>query len=475
MSHLAPTSILQLLPLEVVELIIGRCSLVDILHVSETCRKLFHLVSKSTELQLQIELEATIHLRTYTDGSVHPLAQLPAWTIQLPFAQCLYLGHNTQVEFLGDLLVIRFTLPKTAQNDILIWNWRTGALLNRINIEGTCSFGFPTPDCLSVFNCLNPWEVNNSIGLFIYSDIRRPLVSVPTGATDVCVVANHTALSPSVVLRFPPRMVPLEYIIQHATLSQRSPLAASTSPFKIGLDPSVLHLTMAFTPEANDQENNGGIVLILIPAVCEIFVSIAKLLKYTVAPAPPTDYVEDIPWGKWGEYSTRWFYSATEPLSEESRWVVEGTRAIATNYLGRDNEVDAYDYVTLLDFHPPTVRRFPHAHDGHLSMWKSGADRHVDLASPQKDLIDIWETLEDHSHEGDVFVNVVDENNPSFTSGFGESGVISRLPYRMVTRRMPKGRRSRWTLDKNRIVQVPVEHREEIPGQNLYSRVYTME
>ncbi|KAF8603934.1 hypothetical protein BDV93DRAFT_115679 [Ceratobasidium sp. AG-I] len=50
---------LHALPLEMIELTLERCHFIDILHTSETCRKLLDLVSNSAKLQLHIELEAS--------------------------------------------------------------------------------------------------------------------------------------------------------------------------------------------------------------------------------------------------------------------------------------------------------------------------------------------------------------------------------------------------------------------------------
>lgn len=411
----------------------------------------------------------TIYLRTYSDGSLHPLAQISTWTTQLAFFQRFYSG-NMQIEFLGDLLAIRFTLPKTSQNQILIWNWKSGALLNRISTEGACSFGFLTSDCLSVFNCSDSWGIEHSIELSLYNNIQQSLASVATGAPGVYISANLTALSPNVVLRFPSRMAPLEYLIQHATSSQRAPLVVNSSTFKIKTDPSVLHLTMAFMQDDyyDDEED----VRISIPDVYDIFVSMAMLLKYTVAPLFPTGHFKPIPWEEWGESSTRWFHSAVEQSSDSGRWVVEGSRAIAANYLP-DGGNSALGYVTLLDFNPSTVRRFSSTYDRRLSMWANGPSRHVDMDSPRQDLLHVWEARASNSHEGDVFVDIIDERTPALTTGFGESTVISRLPYHMVTRRIPKRTHSRWILDEGRIVEVPVSSGPVLAKFNLQYTFFT--
>ncbi|KAF8603930.1 hypothetical protein BDV93DRAFT_606306 [Ceratobasidium sp. AG-I] len=261
-------------------------------------------------------------------------------------------------------------------------------------------------------------------------------------------------------------MESMSHIVQHTTSSKRKPPLVRSSTFKPKLEPTVLHLTMGFLP--NDLPKHGG-AFILLPQVYDIFVSKAKLLEYTVASAAPAGHSKHVPWEEWGEYSTRWFHSAYVRPPAGSSWMAEGTRAIAANFLFPDGMGDnGFDSVTLLDFYPPTVKCSLNANDGHLSLWKSGPSRHVDLDTAEQDLADILETLKSNNHEGNIFVDVADENNPAFSTGFHGGTVVSRLPYRTVTLRVRRGREKKWTLDENKIVTV-------IQGQNQTLRVYTME
>ncbi|KAF8601731.1 hypothetical protein BDV93DRAFT_584780 [Ceratobasidium sp. AG-I] len=552
-----PISMLHILPSELIELILEQCNFIDIVHISETCKKLLKLVSKSNKLQLHVELVASgfelcesasqsgqgpgelleklksirdkwlyldiprpynleipepfesmtdyvprlgyippefeqddsssfstfygFDLATHkarvlepgfrfskssadvsqdllvlisyekydTDGSSHPLALYSSWAIELPRVAFLREGH-IQIEFLDNLLAIGFYAGE-GLNEILIWDWRSGVMLNRISIKGTCSFGFLTPDCLSVFNCTNEQGEDHSIGLFVYN-IHEPLTGAPVNPTNTCIASDYTALSPSVELCFPSRRVPLMYITQHFTHSRRNPSTSSSSIFRISQAASMLHLTLCFRG-SNDTRNPPP------KDVYEIFISKSKLLKYTAALAPSTDHLRRIGWVEWMEDCTRWFHS--EPLidSQASRWMMEGTRAIGTNYLKRENDGRGeYDYMTLLDFHPPTVRRLSNSRDSHrsMSLWEGVEVRHVDIDSARMDLDSVFEILEGRDHGSNVFVDVVDKDAPTFTLGFEEGTVVSRLPYRMVTRRMTGENWFRWALDENRILEVPL-------------------
>lgn len=337
------------------------------------------------------------------------------------------------------------------RSEILIWDWRSGVLLNRIRVEGTCSFGLLTPDCLSVFNCTNYQDTKHSIGLFIYN-IREQLASPPASLNNTCEVADFTPLSPSVELCFPSRSVRLEYIRQHSTRSQRNPSSSTSSIFRISQDDSILHLTLCFR-RGHDLRNPPP------EDIYEIFISKSKLLKYTKDLSPSAGGSRRIGWAEWMESCTRWFHS--EPLadSQANRWTMEGTRAIGTSYLKQENDYrHAFDYMTLVDFHPPTVQRFSGSCDKYqsTSLWKGNEARHVDLGSPRADLVSLYDIIQDYKHGDKPIVDVIGEDAPTFTKGFEEGTIVSRLPYRMVTRRMFCDRWMRWSLDEDRILDIPV-------------------
>lgn len=374
------------------------------------------------------------------------MASLSSWTVHL--SPTSYIPKNKiQVESLRDLLAIGF--PTCEPNEILIWGWKSGTLLNRVNIEGTCSFGFLTSNCLSVFNCTDPWDLDHSIGLFIYNDIRERPVGAPTIATDAWVATDYTALSPAVELEIPSRSAYMRNIIQHSTGSQRNPSASSSSAFRISQDPSVIHLTMSF---CDDMDGTAW------DDFYDIFVSKSKLLEYTEGLAPSTRRLRRIDWGDWGEDSTRWFHSESLVGFDSGRWMMEGTRAIGTNYLEQEDHYQKSEYVSLLDFHPPTVRRFPNVCGKYrsTSMWAGVEIQHVDLDSSEEDRLELFKFMEDEDYGSGVFVDVIDEHTPAFTEGFEGGTIVSRLPYRTVTRKVPTDGWSRWALDEDRIIEVPV-------------------
>lgn len=178
-----------------------------------------------------------MHLRTYTDGSSRPLASPSSWTVYFPPA--FYIQKSQiQVGFLDDLLTVGFPTYNEL-NKILIWDWKSGTLLNRICIEGTCGFRFLTSACLLDFNCTDLGETDYSIGLFIYNDVQEKPVDAPDTTNDVYIAADYAVLSPAVELEISSRTACMRSIIPHSTRSQRNLATSGSSAFRISQDPSI--------------------------------------------------------------------------------------------------------------------------------------------------------------------------------------------------------------------------------------------
>lgn len=303
-----------------------------------------------------------------------------------------------------------------------------------------------------MFNCTAFWGPSNSIGLFVYNNIQEPPSNTPLSPNGTHIIANHTILPPSVEMCFPSRLVNVSGIWQYSICSQRDSVTPDSSIFSITPEPSIIHLFLSFY-HYNPYDRSPH-------DAYDIFVSKSRLLEYITDRAPSTGGLKRIDWLDWMEHCTRWFRSEVIAGCLLSRWAVEGTRAIGTRYLERDGiGHNEFEYVTLLDFHPPTVRRPSNACDKHrsMSLWEGAEVRHIDRDSiNETDLAALFEILGDREHGHDVFVDVVDENTPTFTKGFEDDTIVSRLPYRMVTRRIPRGQMLRWALGGDRIVGIQV-------------------
>ena len=92
-------------------------------------------------------------------------------------------------------------------------------------------------------------------------------------------------------------------------------------------------------------------------------------------------------------------------------------------------------------------------------MWNSKeARRHIDLNAPGEDLEHAFSALkskQDVMEEDAAFVDTIDEDVPSLTPFNGKT-LVTRLPYRIVTRIQPVPKRSGWMIDNKHVISMPV-------------------
>lgn len=353
---------------------------------------------------------------------------------------------------MGDLLAIKYVSYEKNVSEILIWNWRLGTLLNRIQcFAASCTFGFLTPDSLMLFHSQN----DSTVTLSIYEDIRTPKTIEKDGKS-LCSVSDYETMTPRFKLDFP--ALPPGSSIQLLLRSEPAPTITSSGPsiFVPCTETRIIQLGMTVI------QNRGRRGL----HHYQIFISKEKLLRHLVPPVPDPDPDREgspikIPWESWGEYTTRWFATT----SAVSPWICRayGTRFVRSIPLhSESDESEPLEHISILDFHPPTVRRFSAlSRDNNMSMWNCPEERrHVDLHSSPTDKLYTSETLQRAQQnlgpsEDQVFVDTIDEDVPSITP-FNEDNLVTRLPYRIVTRVRPVPKHSGWMIDNDNIIGMPV-------------------
>lgn len=355
---------------------------------------------------------------------------------------------------MDDLLAIKYVSYEKNAAEILIWNWKLGALLNRIECFGTsCTFGFLTPNSLMLFHS-NALRDDSAVRLSIYVDIRTP-ISPQKDEPPICTTSKHKAMTPRFELDFP--TPPSSSTILLLLRAEPAPTVTSSNSATFVPDTSTRIIQLGMTVI---QGRRHGRTLYY-----QIFISKEKLLQHLVLPEAHPDLGQEespikIPWESWGEYTTRWFANA----SAVSPWICRayGTRFVRSTPIDSDDEeAGPLECISLLDFHPPTVRRFSALScDQDSSMWDSPeARRHIDLDSSLNDKLRVADALQRAQTapgpSDRVFVDTIDEDVPSTTKFNGDT-IVTRLPYRMVTRVKPVPTHSGWMIDNDRIIGMPV-------------------
>lgn len=347
------------------------------------------------------------------------------------------------IGILDDLLVIKCSVYER-NSEILIFDWKLGMLLNKILCGHPCAFGFLNPDTLFVFNFSDENDVP-ATSLLIYENIRRrtdPWQDDPIGYGP----SQYTSMTPHFQLDFP-EFPPGSY----AQFSMRSELASMTTAYGSAVfvplpTARIIEVSM-LVGHYNRRDAEFSCY-----GICLSKQKLLHLISLEHSPEPGQSLIK-IPWEAWGERTTRWF----ENTGTGGYWI---SRAYGTRFLrimGFD-ESSPLEHISVLDFHPVTTRRFC---SPHLSMWGSAeARRHLDANTTDEDFDRAESSFQSRQDalaedENAVFVDTIDEDVPTITPFNGKS-IITRLPYRIVTRVRSETHRLGWMIDNNCIIGLPV-------------------
>ncbi|KAJ1303802.1 hypothetical protein OPQ81_008225 [Rhizoctonia solani] len=411
-------------------------------------------IDPSQELIVLVAIEShvtersSIHLRSSITGQPYDAASHPDWTVQLPF-HMERRSSGIFIEVMDELLAVKYVCFEKNLSDILIWNWKAGVLLNRVECLGmSCTFGFLSPDSLILFQSITDSGVN----MLVYTDIRSPSsLSHDSGAEFV--ISDYPIANPCFEFAFPefPEGASAYLLMR----GEPAPTLGSTGPAMFMPMPTsrVIQLSMSIIQRSGPERGLRQY---------QIFLSKPRLLKCIASHCGLVDSDDEspvqIPWEKWGEHTTRWFATSVAM----SPWICRTEQPL--------------EYLSVLEFHEPAIRRMADLGcDKHLSMWSSeGARQHIDWNSPDEVLEYFVNTLRSKSNtpmeEDAVFVDIIDENVPSYTP-FNKQTIITRLPYRIVTRRRPVPKHSGWMMDNNLIIGMPGDELEHM--QNEHMTIFT--
>ncbi|CCO30303.1 hypothetical protein BN14_04330 [Rhizoctonia solani AG-1 IB] len=429
-------------------------------------------IDASQELLVLVAIEAhvtetsTIYLRSSDTGHSHPASLHPQWTVRLPF-NMERRSSGIFIEVMDELLAVKYVSVERNLSSILIWNWKNGVLLNRIECLGTsCTFGFLAPDSLLLFQS----TIDPSVNLVVYTDIRCSGDSSQQPQAEYN-VSSYPIITPRFEFAFPE--FPEDAIAYLLMRAEPAPTLGSTGPATFMPQPTarIIQLSMSVIQSSGPERGLRQY---------QIFLSKTQILKYMEIYGVMSELVPDslvrIPWELWGEHATRWFGTP----AAMSPWICRtyGSRFIQAHpYVGDDDGSEhPLEYLSVLEFHQPTIRRMAERGcDKHLSMWSSEEGRqHIDWNSPDEVLEYFTNSLRSKqkaSAEDDaVFVDIIDETVPSCTPFNGQT-LVTRLPYRVVTRRRPVPKHSGWMMDNNLIIGMPGDELENM--QNKHMTIYT--
>ncbi|CAE6435150.1 unnamed protein product [Rhizoctonia solani] len=334
------------------------------------------------------------------------------------------------------LLAIKIDDDETPSYELLIFDWKSGTLINRISPasgHGIGDFAFLDKDRLVLISGLTNERTTEleAVNLMIYDIYPRLPLSLRHRDSPVGPIfeLKHLARShPTITFGFPE--IDKQYRFRSLLQLRTGPVPGyATYSKSVGFAyPRVPTLYLPLTLEDLSGE--------LIDHVkFKIFVDVDRLLRFSEN-GPFT-----VPWSTWGAYATRWFLG-DDRVDSWSR-SISGSRYVR---IGAGGSLQFPCDQSVFDFNPRTVRHRDTDHLGTVEF------RHKlkDLASHGKRLTTRVLT---GSEELRGLVEIIGSDLPTvITRGF-KAPVISTLPYRAVT----KGQvcwAEGWTIDGEHIVGI---------------------
>ncbi|KAH7907929.1 hypothetical protein BJ138DRAFT_1128806 [Hygrophoropsis aurantiaca] len=222
-----------------------------------------------------------IHLRNLSDGAPHPLANgalithSPGMEGNFRFALQIC-GRRIGV------LIADEALQSDSDQELLVWDWRTGQLELFIRGHELQSFSFATEDLIIVAVISSDDEELQSFSLAVLSVSQSPNTATSINDLDYICALQYPTVNvdiQSVIIR----SEPAPGWVPHASLAV---------PFFSSLKNRLFVLTTVF-----DVSNNTG------SNTAVLFIPLSTILSQVQAAAGPSRSV--IPWSSWGPHGTR--------------------------------------------------------------------------------------------------------------------------------------------------------------------------
>lgn len=328
-------------------------------------------------------------------------------------------------------VMFRFRTGLFGNSGIWIWNWQSGAFLHKIECVPSVYLRFLDKDHLVISSAYS-----GGVSLVAY-DISRP----PTPFDAHLYEPRYPTLSPILVFEFPQSGYPLRSAWIPGRVAQTiSAALASTRA-------TALELTLSLRPSNGLAKHRSF----------RIFVSTVKLLDYIEQCRQRS--ITTLPWDDWGERATRWFVDAFPPHHEVCS-ISQSRRIIASPPFTLSHGVQ---YISIIDFNTPTVKRYANrASDSSLALPES----RIDVTINKKMVLEgggmianrpseaILEELGGYADNPDkmVYVESVNDSTPTIIRTGFVRPIISRLPYRIVTKLQPVPAHAVWSISENYIV-----------------------
>ncbi|CAE6442040.1 unnamed protein product [Rhizoctonia solani] len=386
-------------------------------------------------------LFTTIHvdLRSAATGLAHSLARCPRLTAEFDFERPFF-SPKLAIEIIKDMVVTKISHTRLHTYELLVWNWKSGILLNRIaSRQGICDFTLLDQHHLVILSGTRSdpnQEGLRNLELLVYN-----LSHGGSSYNSICqghLVTDLEVSQPILRLAFP--QIQKSSRISESDFYLVSEPIPGRSRYKNSADFACSYattLSMAFGFSRVDTGWEGDYY--------RVFLDGRFLLNQVRIRSNKTML---LPWPSWGTSATRWFVAPRQP----DRWVswMSGSRFV--------NRLSGQPYYCILDFSPPNTRwpRCRNSQPCPATADDPSDARDLLLGNGSVDLRLLDQILHRRTAEScKLFIATIGADCPSIISGPGfEEQITSQLPYRIVCRTSNKLYHEGWQVNGDCIVGV---------------------
>ncbi|CAE6443214.1 unnamed protein product [Rhizoctonia solani] len=375
----------------------------------------------------------TVH--TISEGGPHPLARSHELRFQtdrfMGFAIHDPLPIQIHGDLVGTLLCSGRTGPELLQWEVLVWNWKTGALVFRKSTTSqSTAFTF-----LSTSSYILAEQQGTKAYLLVGDIETESEMSTDTP----CFKFELPELSPGWGYG------PLYF--KNELPSAVPDSCESAQAFMADPRAGVIYLSVGLSGPISSL---GGGRAAFIPHI-GLFISRASILTAISQSQHRGCELVDFHWGQWGEHGTRWFDMGETPGLLAP---VHGSRAVQ---LVRRHPAGTA-WLQVLDFNPFTTRRYS-------PMYSSGVratrrEKRVKIGNFSSSFERLSNALShtrwEASRPNSAFVERFGNDHPTILDipGAFLHKVVSRLPYRCVTHITPQNPGAEWMVDGEYLLRV---------------------
>ncbi|CAE6430350.1 unnamed protein product [Rhizoctonia solani] len=385
-----------------------------------------------------------VDLRSAVTGLAHPLAEYPRLTVEVDFESPPF-SSGYSIEIMGHMVLVKVSHPRVHIYELLIWDWRSGILLQRISSrEGMCDFAFLDQRHLVVLSATRSDLNRETLALLVYATPQNAS-ALHTSPGKQWRIVDFPFSRPILRLEFP-RLKESSEITERGFFLRSDPTPGRTIYAKSAAFACPYATTLSMTFCFHRTSANWG-----VSPFYRVFVDGQSLLKHIYANS--RDETQVIPWSVWGTDATRWFTAPEAP----DHWIcwMSGSK-----YVRPLHDISHY---CVFDFSPLVAGRFQgrnvQSHPAALDVHSSGGPDIGDIGLLEyldSCLLDFVADSPDHK----PVIVTVGADSPSTINtgkldgvGFDEP-IISRLPYRVVCKGNNEEDHEGWQINRDGIIGV---------------------